>query len=121
MAQSMGMVAAQAGLHAEQFGLDGRPFIPAAIHSDFRRASRLPANFTSRIPPRVLVQGISNGTKVYTQDNGQTVEGEFVVLAEPYAMTVNQYQIITGIQKTRPSKRFSFLSQTLSGELPNLF
>ena len=60
------------------------------------------------IPPRVLVQGISNGTKVYTQDNGQTVEGEFVVLAEPYAMTVNQYQIITGIQKDPTQQAVQF-------------
>lgn len=50
--------------------------------------------------PRVLVQGIDqNGRIVTSMDGNNLVQGEFVTLASPYAMTVNQFKFITGIQK----------------------
>lgn len=63
-------------------------------------ADTVPNPQTGVTPPRVLVQGYDqNGNKVWTQDGGNTVEGEFVTLAAPYALTVNSYSAITGIQK----------------------
>jgi hypothetical protein len=48
---------------------------------------------------RVLVQGISGGSQVYTQDGNANVQGEFVTLAAPFASTKFNYDSITGIQK----------------------
>lgn len=49
--------------------------------------------------PRVLVQGLCQGVPVVTQDDGFTVQGEFVTITNPYATTVNLFDEITGIQK----------------------
>lgn len=49
---------------------------------------------------RVLVQGFDqNNQPVYTNDGGNTIVGEFVVLKAPFATTQNQFVRITGIQK----------------------
>lgn len=50
--------------------------------------------------PRVLIQGLDqNGRIVTTQDGNYTVQGEFVTLESPYAMSINTFSAITGIQK----------------------
>lgn len=50
--------------------------------------------------PRIFIQGYDqNGNIVTSQDNGVTVQGEFIQLAAPYAMSVNSYSFLTGIQK----------------------
>lgn len=50
--------------------------------------------------PRVFLQGLDqNGRIVTSMDNGRVVQGEFVTLAEPYVMSVNQYSCLTGVQK----------------------
>ena len=50
--------------------------------------------------PRVFIQGLDlNGNIVTSQDNGLTVQGEFITLTSPYALSVNSYSTITGIQK----------------------
>lgn len=49
---------------------------------------------------RVLIQGLDqNGQQIYTNDGGQTVLGEFVTLAMPFAPTKNQFTSVTGVQK----------------------
>lgn len=49
---------------------------------------------------RLLVQGLDqNGQPVYTNDGGNTILGEFVVLKMPFVTTQNQFTLITGIQK----------------------
>lgn len=50
--------------------------------------------------PRVLLQGLDqNGRVIYSQDNGVTVEGEFVTLEAPYVLSVNTFSTLTGVQK----------------------
>jgi hypothetical protein len=62
-------------------------------------ADAAPNPLTGAIP-RVLLQGLDqNGNVITSQDNGRTVQGEFVTLAVPYAMSVNEYSFLTGIQK----------------------
>lgn len=58
--------------------------------------------------PRALLQGTSNGIKVVSQDNGQTVQGEFVTAAQPYSMSVNTFDLITGIQKDATQEQVQF-------------
>jgi hypothetical protein len=51
---------------------------------------------------RVLVQGYDQwGHPIVTQDGGNTVQGEFVTLKAPFAMTVNQFYgpALIGLQK----------------------
>lgn len=49
---------------------------------------------------RVLIQGRDiNSKTVYSQDGLNTITGEFVTFASPFASTVNQYTAISGIQK----------------------
>jgi hypothetical protein len=49
---------------------------------------------------RVLVQGFDqNNQPIYTNDGGNTIVGEFVILKAPFATTLNQFVRITGIQK----------------------
>lgn len=49
---------------------------------------------------RVLVQGFDqNNQPIYTNDGGNTIIGEFVVMVAPFATTKNQFVRITGIQK----------------------
>lgn len=58
------------------------------------------ANPNTGAIPRVLLQGLDqNGNIITSQDNGVTVQGEFVTLAAPYAMSVNEFSTLTGIQK----------------------
>src|SRR6202042_407665 len=58
------------------------------------------ANLKTGAIPRVLIQGLDqNGRIVTSQDGNYTVQGEFVTLTAPYAMSVNTYSTITGIQK----------------------
>jgi hypothetical protein len=57
-----------------------------------------PNPVTQKIP-RVLVQGTCRGTPIVSQDEGFTVQGEFITLASPYATTINTFDQITGIQK----------------------
>jgi hypothetical protein len=50
--------------------------------------------------PRVFLGGIdADGNIVTSQDNNQTVQGEFVTLTWPYAMSVNSYSSLDSIQK----------------------
>lgn len=49
---------------------------------------------------RVLLQGFDqNNQPIYTNDGGNTILGEFVTLASPFATSKNQFVRITGIQK----------------------
>lgn len=51
---------------------------------------------------RVLIQGKDQNDKVvYGVDplTGQAIEGEYVNLTQPFAQTVNQYSILTGLSK----------------------
>ena len=48
---------------------------------------------------RVLVQGTCHGVPVGTQDGPNTVPGEFLTITQPYALTVNSFDSITGLQK----------------------
>ena len=58
------------------------------------------ANPLTGAVPRVLLQGLDqNGNIITSQDNGVTVQGEFVTLETPYVMSVNQFSTLTGIQK----------------------
>lgn len=50
--------------------------------------------------PRVLLQGRdSNGNIITSMDGNNLVQGEFVTLASPYALSVNTFSTIDGIQK----------------------
>lgn len=49
--------------------------------------------------PRVLVQGTCNGMPVTTLDGPNTVQGEFVTITQPYVLTNNNFDQLTGIQK----------------------
>lgn len=72
---------------------------------------------------RVLVQGLDqNGQPVYTKDNGQQVLGEFVTFQSPFATTVHQYTVITGIQKdvTSGSVQIVQIDPTSAEQLPLL-
>jgi hypothetical protein len=62
------------------------------------------------IGKRVLVQGVSNGRIVTSQDGSSTVQGEFVVLASPFATTVNTYECIQGVQKDVTAGEVQFFS-----------
>lgn len=49
---------------------------------------------------RIFLQGVdNNGTTITSQDNGVTVQGEFVTLASPFVDFLNQPSTITGFQK----------------------
>ena len=49
---------------------------------------------------RVLLQGLDqNGNVIRSLDNGFDIQGEYVILATPFADTVNQFSQITGVQK----------------------
>lgn len=49
---------------------------------------------------RVLLQGLDqNGATIYSMDGPNRIEGEFVTLQSPYAMSVNTFRTLTGIQK----------------------
>jgi hypothetical protein len=58
-------------------------------------------NPKTKAVPRVLVQGLCNGIPVVTQDGPNTVNGEFVTMTQPYAITNNVFDppSLTGIQK----------------------
>jgi hypothetical protein len=57
------------------------------------------ANPKTNAVPRVLIQGTINGVPVTTQDGLNTVQGEFVLVTQPFAITTNKFDQITGIQK----------------------
>jgi hypothetical protein len=61
-------------------------------------ADCVPNPITGAIP-RVFIQGVAGNRIVVSQDNGNTVQGEFVTLAQPYAMSVNVFDTWTGFQK----------------------
>lgn len=57
-------------------------------------------NADSQGTKRVLIQGLDqNGQQIYTNDGGQTILGEFVVLKMPFVTTQNQFTVVTGVQK----------------------
>lgn len=58
---------------------------------------------------RVLIQGTdTNDTKVYSQDVFSRVEGVFVTMANPYALTPLAFNTLTGIQKDVTSGEVHF-------------
>jgi hypothetical protein len=60
----------------------------------------VPSPVTGAVP-RVLVQGTCHGVPIVTQDGVNTVQGEFVTLTQPFALTNNLFDppALTGIQK----------------------
>lgn len=57
-------------------------------------------NPQTKAVPRVLLQGLDqNGSVITSIDGNLLVQGEFVTLAAPYALSVNTFSTLTGIQK----------------------
>ena len=74
----------------------------------FSSAQDCAANPQTGAIPRVFLEGVSKGVKVVSQDNGQTVQGEFITLAQPYAMSAYSYDFITGVQKDATQQNAQF-------------
>lgn len=65
------------------------------------QADTIPNPKTGAIP-RVLLQGLDENGAIVTSIDGNCpvpVQGEFVTLAWPYALSVNSYSTLTGVQK----------------------
>jgi hypothetical protein len=58
--------------------------------------------------PRAFIGGLSGGRIVTSQDNNQTVQGEFITAAQPYSMSVNAFDFITGVQKDATQNQVQF-------------
>lgn len=58
------------------------------------------ANSQTGSIPRVLLQGLDqNGSIITSMDGNLLVQGELVTLASPYALSVNTFSTLTGVQK----------------------
>jgi hypothetical protein len=60
---------------------------------------------------RVLIQGTCKGQPIYTTDGLNTVQGEYVTVTQPYAVTVNTFDQLTGIQKDPTQGPIQILQQ----------
>lgn len=98
------------GLRDSSDGYDGLTLVDQGLDCVFANVSITPGAFlkvksslaTDVTPDRILIQGQDQlGNRVRTLDSGVYIDGEYVTLTGvTYASTVNQFSVVTGIQKS---------------------